>query len=274
MTTLAIQADRWTFAGTDLSSYAFLVRSIDGTEDLPALRGEDVPVPNLVGRRYASKLADSKRLALGLHLTNMNASGTLTEATALRQAQKNLETLRALFAKPGQYALVHVLPDGSSRTAMAEVVRFQSVDPVFGRHAFDAIVDFSLADPYFYGTPVVVGPTSIAASPTDQAITNPGEARTNAILFDFVGPISSPKVTHQATGLYLECLVTVESGKHLLVDCAKFTATNDGVNAIGSIRHSGDFRWMIVEPGVQTLRVTASSPGGTLTTTAAAPYHA
>lgn len=274
MTTLAVQADRWTFRGTDLSSYAVLVRAIDGAEDLPVLRGSNIPVPNLPGQMYAPKLPDTKRLALALHVTNMNASGGLTAASQLRQAQANLEELRKLFSIPGRGALVHVLPDGSSRTAQAEAVRFQSVDPEYGRHAFGAIVDFELADPYFYGTNTVVGPTSIAASPTDQAFTNPGEQRTNRIILDFVGPISNPRVTQTTTGIYVECLVTVASAKHLLIDCGLFTATNDGVNAIGSIRHSGDFRWMIVEPGAQTLRVTSTAPGGTLTTTAVAPYHA
>ena len=62
--------------------------------------------------------------------------------------------------------------------------------------------------------------------------------------------------------------------QHLIVDCRTFTALNNGVQAIGSIRHSGDFRWMILEPGSNTISVTATSPGGTLTTTVDIPYHA
>jgi hypothetical protein len=274
MTTLAIQQDRWTFRGTDLSSYTVLVRAVDGAEDLPVLRGGNIPIPNLAGQRWAPKLPDAKRLALALHITDMNASGGLTEPTVFRQAQENLETLRTLFATNGEGALVHYLPDGSSRTAQAEVVRFQSVDALHGRVAFMAIVDFELADPYFYAADVVDSGRSIAASPTDFVLTNPGEARTHRVLFDFTGPISNPRVENLANGVYVECLVTVASATHLLVDCELFTAQNDGVNAIASIRHSGDFRWMLLEPGAQTLRVTATSPGGTLTTTASAPYHA
>lgn len=274
MTTLTIQRDRWTFRGTDLSTYAVLVRAVDGAEDLPVLRGGNIPIPNLAGQRWAPKLPDAKRLALALHITDMDAAGGLTEPTVFEQAQANLEALRTLFATAGEGALVHVLPDGSSRTAQAEVVRFQSVDALHGRSAFMAVVDFELADPYFYSADVVDSARSIAASPTDFSFTNPGEARTHRVLFDFTGPIANPRVTNQATGIYVECLVTVGAGLRLLVDCELFTATNDGVNAIASIRHSGDFRWMVLEPGAQTLRVTATSPGGTLTTTAAAPYHA
>lgn len=274
MTTLALQADRWTFDGTDLSSYSVLVKSVGEAEDLPSLRGDDVGVPNLPGRRWAPKLPDSRRFALALHVSDMNAAGGLTEATAARQAQKNLDDLRTLFARPGLRSLVHVMPDGSSRTAQAEVVSV-TVDPSRGgRQMFVLLVDFSLPDPYFYGTSVVDSARSIAASPTDFTFTHPGTVRTNRVTFDFVGPIANPRVTQQTTGIYVECLVTVASTKHLIVDCEKFTALNDGVLAIGSIRHSGDFRWMILEPGAQTLRVTATSPGGTLTTTGFAPYHA
>jgi len=273
MTTIALAPDRWTFDGTDLSSYAFMVRSVDGGEDLPELRGDDIAVPNLPGRLYAPKLADRRRFALALHVTPMNASGTLTEPTQARQAQANLDALRLLFGRPGRRSLVHTLPDGSSRTAQAEVVRFQSVTPQAGRHAWAAVVDFQLADPYFYGSAVVDSARSTAASPTDFAFVNPGTVRTNGIVLDFVGPISNPRVTNQTNGLYVECLVTVASATHLIIDCAKFTAENDGLTAIGSIRHSGDFRWLILEPGSNSLRVTSTSPGGTLTTTATAPYH-
>lgn len=274
MTTLAIRNDRWTFDSTDLSTYAVLVRNMNDAEDLPGLRGEDVPVPYLPGRRWAPKLPDGRRLSLALLITDMNESGGLTQPTSPRQAQANLDALRLLFARPGIRSLVHVLPDGTSRTAGAEVVSFQVQESRGARQSFLAVVDFSLADPFFYGTNVVDSARSIPASPTDFTFTHPGTVRTNRITFDFVGPISNPRITQQTTGIYVEALVSVASAKHLIIDCAAFTATNDGVNAIGSIRHSGDFRWMILEPGAQTLRVTSTAPGGTLTTTAAAPYHA
>jgi hypothetical protein len=274
MTTLAISPDRWTFDGTDLSSYTVLVQETGDAEDLPPLRGEDLAVPNLPGRRWAAKLPDARRLSLNLYITDMNASGGRTESTDQRQAQANLDALRLLFGKPGQKSLVHTMPDASTRTAQAEVVSFQVKEQITPRVAFLAVVDFALADPYLYAANVVDAAHAINSSPHDITFTNPGTARTNRITLDFTGPISSPRVTQVTTGIYVECLVTVASGKHLIIDCAAFTATNDGVNAIGSIRHSGDFRWLIVEPGAQTLRVTSTSPGGTLTTTAAAPYHA
>ncbi|HEY5276116.1 MAG TPA: hypothetical protein VIK38_06205, partial [Coriobacteriia bacterium] len=65
---------------------------------------------------------------------------------------------------------------------------------------------------------------------------------------------------------------TVASAKHLLIDVASFTALNDGANAIGSIRHSGSVRFLEVDPGSQILRVTSTTPGGSLTVTFSPGY--
>lgn len=274
MTTLAISPDRWAFDGTDLSSYALLLSAPADTEDLPGLRGEDVAVPYLPGRRWAAKLPDSRRLSLALLVTDQAVGGGLTLPDGRQQFQANLDGLRSVLAKPGRRSLVHYLADGTSRTAQAECLGLQVGETFGNREGVVAVADFMLADPYFYGTAVVDSARSIAASPTDFTLTHPGSARTNRILLDFLGPIANPRVTQQTTGIYVECLVTVASGKHLLIDCEKFTATNDGAQAVGSIRHSGDFRWMILEPGANSISVTASSPGGSLTTTAQTPYHA
>lgn len=274
MTTLAIAADRWTYGGTDLSTYATLVRTLESVEDFGNLRGDDISVPNLPGRRWKPKLPDSRRLGLGLLITDMNAAGGLTEPTGSEQAQANLDALRTLFARPGQYPLVHHLPDGSTRTAQAEVIGFTATDQRGRREGFLAVVDFSLADPYFYGPDLTDLARSTASSPTAFNLVLPGTVRSSGVLLEYTGPISNPRLTNTLNGIYVECLVTVAPATVLTIDCANMTADNDGVNAIGSIRHSGDFRWMIVEPGTNPMEVTSTSPGGSLDTTVVVPYHA
>ena len=274
MTTLTIAADRWSFGGTDLSSYAYLLASGTDLEDLPPLRGEDVAVPYLPGRRYAAKLPDARRLSLALLVTDQAPGGGLTLPDGRQEAQSNLDGLRRLLAKPGLQSLVHTLPDGTSRTAQAECLGLAVGDWSGRREGVVAVADFMLADPYFYGTPVVDSARAIAASPTAFSLTHPGSARTNKVAFDFTGPIANPRVTNVTNGIYVECLVTVATGEHLVVDSDLFTAANNGVSSIGSVRHSGDFRWMILVPGANSLSVTATTPGGTLTTTASLPYHA
>jgi len=274
VTTLAIAPDRWTFDGTDLSSYALILSGSPDTEDLPGLRGEDVAVPYLPGRRWAAKLPDSRRLSLAVLVTDQAVGGGLSLPDGRQQFQANLDGLRQALAKPGRRSLVHVLPDGSSRTAQAECLGLQVADWFGAREGVIAVAEFMLADPHFYGTALVDSARSIPSSPTAFSLTNAGSDRTNRIVLDFLGPIANPRFTNATNGLYVEALVTVASGKHLLIDAEHFTATNDGLNAIGSVRHSGDFRWMILEPGANSISVTATSPGGSLTTTAQTPFHA
>ena len=92
----------------------------------------------------------------------------------------------------------------------------------------------------------------------------------------FTGPISNPRLTNltidAGASFYVEALVTVASAKVLVIDCGAFTAANDGVNAIGSLRHSGAFEFFRLQPGANSLRVTATSPGGSLAIAYSPPY--
>lgn len=270
MTTLAIGPDRWTFGGTDLSTYAVLVSQVTGADEFPQLRGEDAPFTGLPGSRPMGKVADSKPITLALWVNSLNESGTVTESTNRKQARKNLETLYALFGKRSQQALVRYLPDGTSRTAQARSRVSAFTDETSGE-AFGLVVDFDLADPYMYGSDVVVtGATT--ASPTDLTLVHPGTIWGWKLVLDFTGPISNPRITNVGNGQYVEALVAVASTKHFLIDCAAFTALNDGANAIGSIRHSGAVPFLEVDPGSQILRVTSTTPGGSLTATFSPPY--
>ena len=271
MTTLAIAADRWTFGGLDLSSYAYLVREVSGADEFPNLRGEDAPFTGLPGRRPMGKLADARRLALGLWVNPLSSGGTLVEPTNRRQARRNLDELYAILGRRAQQALVRTLPDASARTAMAEVVDVSGFSDPLSGELFGLVVDFALADPYLYGANVVVSGAT-PASPTDLAITHPGTVRGGRLVLDFTGPIANPRVTNLGNGQYVEALVTVAAAKHLVVDGAAFTALNDSANAIGSIRHSGAIRFLELDPGTQMLRVTATTPGGSFSVTFSPPY--
>jgi hypothetical protein len=276
MTTIAVP-DRWLFGGVDLSTYAQAVTKINEGGGLPTPRGANYLTPSLPGRRHVPKADDEDRIALALVVAGANAAGAYDGGvtTDADQAQKNLDALKVVFGRRHLLqSLVHVLPDGSQRTGQAKVADL-TVAAIEGGGAFTAIVDFELPDPYLYGADVVDATRAIAASPTDFVLTHPGGARGHRVALDFLGPISNPRVTNLLTGVYVECLVTVAATKHLVIDCEAFTASNDGVYAGGSIRHSGDFRWLLLEPGAQTLRVTGTGLTGAtrLTTTFKPPYH-
>ena len=259
--------ESWRFRGVDLSTYAYLVRSVTGVDEFPALRGENILVPAIAGRRYAAKVDDQRRLALALWVQPVNAAGTRDEPTNPEQARVNLDALYATLGLRSQGDLVRVMPDASERTASAEVVAVTDIEDEFGHEAIGLVADFELADPYFYGA-AVTETQAIAASPTDVTITNAGSAGTHRLVLTFTGPITNPRLANlsiDAGGdFYVECLVDVAAGTDLVIDCGAWTAANDGVNAIGSIRHSGAFEFFSLLPGDNDLRITADTPGGSL----------
>lgn len=266
MTHLAMP-QRWRFKTVDLSTYAQLARKVDGVDEMPALRGEDRIVPSITGRRFARKRMDEHRVTLALWVQALDADGLRTAPTYERQLRANLDALYALFGDRTPGALVRVMPDGSERTATAEVVSVGQLEDDFAGHAVGLTVDFLLADPYFYGAQATAT-QAIAASPTDFIVTNDGTVATHRTTLTFTGPISNPRLANltisPAGDFYVECLVTVGSGLELVIDTASWTAENDGVNAIGSVRHSGAFEFFRLDPGANSLRVTATSPGGSL----------
>lgn len=274
MTTLGFP-ETWRFKGVDLSSYAVLVQKVDGVDDLPPLRGQNTLIPSILGRRHAGKRFDEKRLTLALFVNSLNTAGTVTEPTNTRQARANLDALYAVFGDHTPGALVRVMPDASERTAIAEVVSVGDIDNDYGGEALGIVVDFLLADPHFYGA-AITETQAISGSPTNFSITHPGTVATHRPVLTFTGPISNPRLanlTLDSGGLfYVEALVTVGSGKLLVIDCDHWTALNDGVNAIGSVRHSGAFEFFRLVPGVNSLRVASTSPGGSLSLVYAPPY--
>jgi hypothetical protein len=270
MTTIAVP-ERYEFDGTDLSTFAYLAMKIDGADDMPPLRGENLVIPSRYGRFPTGKLHDQRDFAIAFFVSSSDAAGVVGGAA---QARTNLDALLGLFAKRGFRTLTRHLANGTTRTSTAEVASVDQVaDPSKGAgEAYTLLVTFRLADPYWYGTTIVDAARAIPASPTAFTITHPGSVRGHGILFDFVGPIANPKIVNAANAWELEILVTVASTKHLLVDCDLEVASNDGLNAIGSVRHSGGFDFMVFEPGANLLTVTATSPGGNLTTTFRPPY--
>ena len=257
--------EQWRFAGIDLSTYATLVRQVDGVDEFPPLRGENRVVPSIGGRRHARKQHDQRRLTLALWVNSLNASGTLAEPTNARQARANLDALYAVFGNRTTGSLVRVMPDASERTATAEVVTVGSIEDE--RDAIGLVVDFLLPDPAFYG-PAATVTQAIAASPTNFTLAYSGTLASHRPVLTFTGPISNPRLANltidPGAGFYVEALVTVAAGTDLVIDCGAWTALNDGVNAIGSIRHSGAFEFFRLVPGSNSLRVTATSPGGSL----------
>ena len=275
MTVIAPSGERWSFGGVDLNTHAINVRSVAGADDSPELRGENPAFGGLPGRLSVPKLEDERRIALGLWVTSLDPDG-VAPANEREAARARLDDLKAvLLVRDILQPLVRTMPDGSTRTAQAEVIKVDGVEDPASGEIYALVADFLLADPYFFGPEVVVT-QAIAASPTDFILTSPGNRRGHRLMVDFTGPIEMPRLTNLTIDPdgehYVEFLGTVDAGLHAIIDVQWFLATNDGANAIGSVAHSGALAFLEIDPGANNLRVTSTAPGGSLTLTFQPPY--
>lgn len=255
------------WAGIDLNAAGIRVRELDGVNSMPPLRGgEDVIVGDRPGRFPVDGVDDARRLMLGCYLLP-TAGGSRAPIWA------NVESILKSSSDRKLHTLLHHHPLGD-RSAQARLVDFRLSDLTSVNQVFLGVLDLWLPDPYFYAADVVTGPTAIPASPTVQAVTHPGTSPAYRVSFDIEGPISNPRITNLANGFYVECLVTVAAGEHLLVDCWNATALNNAVNAIASIKHSGGKLWMKIDPGVNNLSVSGTGVSGAtkLTSTFEPPF--
>lgn len=219
------------------------------------LRGSDTTVPGRAGRRERNRIPDSLPIVLKGWVRG-DGSGSAAWSSYYAAWADLQELLRPTA---GSGLLVATLPDATVLTANARPVDI--MPGALLRAAREVSVELEAVDPpYWVGADVTAG-ADIAASPTDIAITNPGTERGDRFLIDIEGPIANPRITNVATGVYLEALVTVGAGLHLVIDTRTFAVLNDGVSSVGSLRHSGLLSWLALEPGANTLRVTGTGLG-------------
>lgn len=229
----------------------------EGLGSYPSLRGDDVLRPGLPGRRARNRIGD----VLGLELTGWIRGSTLAELADLRlflaglfRPTKGVRSLEATLENGTVLSIpARAMPDGiaygSEPSATRTVnVALEAPDPPYWRGAEE--VDLERAFP---------------ASPTNFTLTNDGNERTHEIVFEIAGPVENPRITNLDLDIYVEALVAVGAGELLTIDGTSFTADIDGTNAIGSIRHSGSRLWMLLDPGANSMRLTATTPGGTVT---------
>lgn len=261
--------NRWSFRGYPLNRTDMRVREMTGALGVPPSRGKDFLTMGHTGQLFVKKIADSRRIGLELLLTGVYNPDAI---------RTYLDSLANLFADRSQGTLTHFHPDGTIRSAQAEVADWLPADSKAHIGAlYLGVADFLLADPWFY-TPSVVATGSIPTSGSTLTVTNPGTAYPcgpqGTLTLDLLGPITNPVIANGANGVSVTVNVVVAAGTHLVIDCVAFTALNNGVNAIGSVQHSGALPFMVLQPGANILTVTGTGTTGAtaLTVTFTPPY--
>ena len=236
----------WTFGGVRLSSFG-AVTELDSYLDLPTIRNENVLVPLVDGRIHAKKFYDQKTVTFGIEIAANN----------IHELEDTFDTLKKLLGSRDQQYLQYISSTGIRR-AYAEVVG--QIGPTRDTNPLNAkiVINFLLAEPFFRSiTPYSNEVTFAGASPLAQTIDNVGTAEERAAIITFTGPLSSPKLLHVASGIYVQYGAAIAGGATVIIDCRNYTAVHSvSGNVINFVVHHGDPCFMVFLPGTNVMSVT------------------
>lgn len=251
---------------------------------VPLLRGSDVELPYRAGKQWRPKMPDSRVVTLLMWTAGIDQN-TGQPATDQRLAfNDNVRQLRSLFTTMGvsgsaqgtltrKWYLTTGGPGIVTASALCELGGALELT-MNGRTGASFSVDLLLSDPYFYGSTLT--PTALVKDAA-TAVSNPGDSPvgmgTGPFTVTLNGPLTNPVLTNQTYGVSLTYTGTITSGHFVTFSIPDFTAVDDfGANQIALVSHLGARYWMLLMPGSNTLKLTASSGSGTAALSYQPPY--
>jgi hypothetical protein len=233
----------------------YSISSIDGIDDLPEVRNQDVAKSDAHGDYTGPDYTGPRTVQLGL---------TLIADTPDQLRQMILDLRRA--TQPGTLpADLQLLDWGISVTGK---VRKRSVpyDAAYLWRTGTAAIEWYCADPYLYGAdeqsasttayspsagrtyprthPVTYGSTGSSGTIT---ATNSGDATAYPVL-RLDGPVANPTVEQTTTGALLVLDTTLQAGDYLILDTRSRAVLYQGTSPRRSWVRAGS-TWPTVEPG-------------------------
>lgn len=296
----------WSINGTSLHEYCWSIATVGGSRyNLPPRRGENVTLARRPGQIHKNKVADARPMSLLMWVAGMHADGRPGDDQTL-QWNDNWDALRRLVwtVEGRQFTLTRrwrltqptldpevagdpgLLPPGPQivvADALAEVI---SMDPsMTGRTRADFEMQLLLASPYFYGSQITV-PLNVGVP---RKVYNPGHdiAAYGYLEIEFKGPLTNPRLwnTSVSPEVWVQFNGTIPNGITLRLNVDTYQLWTDAVYIdifpappgafkpyLDNISHYGSEYWMGLQPGLNTITLTASSGTGTATLRYRPPY--
>lgn len=259
--------ETWAIDGVPLLSLASEVQRLDG-RIVPPVRGANRQYAFRPGAGYRPRVTDSQTITLGLWLIGQDGPGDRDDwQNNYAAAERQLRTL----LRPDHGAEFEITKtwtdDLGTHTATGKGAAEDIERSRIGRYAGKVTVDIHMADPFFYGSPIVV-PLSLGVP---AALNNPGDEATTNAWVDLTGQLSNPQLsnTTEDPPVWLKVGTDIAAGDGVLVDTEldAVTRESDGANLIGALTHSGARSWFRIGRGAGsvTLSADAGAGSGTLT---------
>lgn len=217
------------------------------------------------------KEIDQNVLTLGMWVIGAQEDGTPpTDRDARMKFNDNWRKLRTLLFTPDrQFVLTkRFYVNGVLKTASAKAEYSSGLVPQMNGEARAVFtVDITVADGLFYGPDVI---TSLSTG--TQTVTVGGDVKTRNIRLHAVGARTNLKVRNNTLGVDVECHAVLASGDTWDADVKAYTSVTDpaataAYDSTGSIRHTGDAAWLLLQPGTNSIVVSSDSGIGAVTMT-------
>lgn len=282
-----------------LHQWGWAVTTVGGSRyDLPTRRGTDITLAYRPGQTHRRKVPDTRQISLVMFMVGWDpATGDAPEDMRL-QWNNNWDTLRRLVYRHAMLADQRVRlyrrwwlssPDFPTTGDADTIVRGDigvppagnrlipayinaemtgNMSPTMtGRFRSDFQMDFTCADPYFYGNIV-----QFTMDPGDtKRVWNDGHdvAGPGYLLIDCYGPLSNFTITNVSTkpNHYMKFTGTIPAGKQVQIQVNRFTAYTvvpEGTvtqNWVGNITSYGARWWLCLLPGANKLTFTGTGSG-------------
>lgn len=262
----------WDIDGVPLNTYCWNIKSFGGSrKGLPSLRGENRAIPGRDGRSFRPKKVDSRVITLAMWITGSDPdTGVPSTHSQVVQWNDNFDYLRRLLWTPDREVTLtrrelFGAADPRLLVVSAKAQIAGSMEPnMTGRTRADLAIDLLLADPFFYGDELSF------TLPINESVTvfNPGDSKTDKmpITIDWVGNLSSPKVTNLTNGVWMSVNTLIPTDTQISTDVKNYRAvrSTDAESMNAAISHGGSRRWMTLEPGANELHLTASGTGAAI----------
>jgi hypothetical protein len=276
MTNPSTVGEDFTVNGVSLMTYAYAIQTLVGREQLPPRVGDNIRIPYRNGRIWKPKTYDQRMITLGMWIAGSRVDGTVP-VNQRAQFNDNLRVIKRLFAPLGrQLTMTRTLVFGTgfeTHTGQGECSGDNVLVPTTIRLG-TMTVDITMADPWWYGAQVAPTLTSTGAT-----VTNAGDVEATSLVLTLNGPLTNPRIRNNSVAPTVDVRYsgTIGAGASVTLDCAAFTAIDNLSNSvIGNVSHVGSLRWMVLEPGANTLTldnyVSGGVGAGSVTITYSPPY--
>ena len=249
------------------------VTATEGLEDLPPLRGSDIPRSGRHGLHHGLDLAEGRTVVFELEITCATDAEFRSTIDDIKAATAPETTENPLtFEHPGSVAQrIYVRP---RRRSIPQ-------DLAFSLYSARVVLEFLATDPRIYSDTEQSGSTGFpeggvgrtydlsfprvygaAGSGGSVSATNDGTTATTWRA-TIVGPWVNPTITNVATGDVLSLSISIAAGETLVLDSADESILLGSAHRLNSVLPGSV--WPPIEPGANELRFGGASGSGTAT---------